>query len=196
MSADVSIRQQGGLGRITLTRPSALHALNTPMCAAILEAVTRWAADPSIQLVWIDHQEGTRGFCAGGDIRMLAESGAGDASEARDFFRTEYRMNAALEAFPKPILALIDGVTMGGGVGLSAQESDLREVVEGPYYRDAEVAAEEKAGEEEEEKEAEQEAREEEEETEAAPTTTDDGAAEAEAPSAAPPPPPPTPRSI
>ena len=123
MSADVSIRQQGGLGRITLTRPSALHALNTPMCAAILEAVTGWAADPSIQLIWIDHQEGTRGFCAGGDIRMLAESGAGDAAEARDFFRTEYRMNAALEAFPKPILALIDGVTMGGGVGLSVHGS-------------------------------------------------------------------------
>ncbi len=123
MSADVLIRQQGGLGRITLARPAALHALDTPMCAAILEAVQAWADDPSVQLLWIDHQEGTRGFCAGGDIRMLAESGAGDASEARDFFRTEYRMNAALEAFPKPILTLIDGVTMGGGVGLSVHGS-------------------------------------------------------------------------
>jgi len=123
MTSDVLIRQQGGLGRITLTRPGALHALNTPMCAAILDAVTRWSRDPGIQLLWIDHQDGTRGFCAGGDIRMLAESGAGDASEARDFFRTEYRMNAALEAFPKPILAIIDGVTMGGGVGLSVHGS-------------------------------------------------------------------------
>lgn len=123
MSADVTIRQQGSLGRITLTRPSALHALNTQMCAAILEAVTRWAADPAIRLIWIDHQDGTRGFCAGGDIRMLAQSGAADAAEARDFFRTEYRMNAALEAFPKPVLALIDGVTMGGGVGLSVHGS-------------------------------------------------------------------------
>ncbi|MEQ9506877.1 MAG: enoyl-CoA hydratase/isomerase family protein [Hyphomonas sp.] len=123
MSSDVLIRQQGGLGRITLARPGALHALNTPMCADILEAVTRWAGDPSVHLIWIDHREGTRGFCSGGDIRMLAESGAGDASEARAFFRTEYRMNAALEAFPKPILAVIDGVTMGGGVGLSVHGS-------------------------------------------------------------------------
>jgi len=123
MTSDVLIRQQGGLGRITLARPGALHALNTPMCAAILDAVTAWSADESVHLVVIDHQEGTRGFCAGGDIRMLAESGAGDASEARGFFRTEYRMNAALEAFPKPILALIDGVTMGGGVGLSVHGS-------------------------------------------------------------------------
>lgn len=123
MTPDVLIRQQGGLGRITLTRPGALHALNTPMCAAILEAVNSWANDPSVQLLWIDHQEGTRGFCAGGDIRMLAESGAADAAEARDFFRTEYRMNAALEAFPKPILAILDGVTMGGGVGLSVHGS-------------------------------------------------------------------------
>ncbi|MEX1249791.1 MAG: enoyl-CoA hydratase/isomerase family protein [Hyphomonas sp.] len=123
MTSDVLIRQQGGLGRITLTRPGALHALNTPMCAAILDAVTHWSRDPGIQLLWIDHQDGTRGFCAGGDIRMLAESGAGDASQARDFFRTEYRMNAALEAFPKPILAIIDGVTMGGGVGLSVHGS-------------------------------------------------------------------------
>jgi enoyl-CoA hydratase len=123
MSQDVLIRQQGGLGRITLTRPAALHALNTPMCAAILNAVNAWAADPSVHLLWIDHQEGTRGFCAGGDIRMLAESGAGDASEAREFFRTEYRMNAALEAFPKPILSIVDGVTMGGGVGLTVHGS-------------------------------------------------------------------------
>jgi enoyl-CoA hydratase len=123
MTSDVLIRQQGGLGRITLARPGALHALNTPMCAAILEAVTAWSADESVHLIVIDHQEGTRGFCAGGDIRMLAESGAGDASEARGFFRTEYRMNAALEAFPKPVLALVDGVTMGGGVGLSVHGS-------------------------------------------------------------------------
>ncbi|MBI1398989.1 enoyl-CoA hydratase/isomerase family protein [Hyphomonas sp.] len=123
MSEDVFIRQEGSAGRITLTRPSALHALNTPMCAAILSAVRAWAEDPAIHYLWIDHQEGTRGFCAGGDIRMLAESGAGDAAEARDFFRTEYRMNAALEDFPKPILSIIDGVTMGGGVGLSVHGS-------------------------------------------------------------------------
>lgn len=123
MSGEVLIRAEGGVGRITLTRPQALHALNTAMCAAILDAVTAWKTDPGIHLLWIDHQEGTRGFCAGGDIRMLAESGAGDAAEARAFFRTEYRMNAALEAFPKPILSVMDGVTMGGGVGLTVHGS-------------------------------------------------------------------------
>ena len=79
MTEDVSIRIEGGVGHITLTRPSALHALNTPMCAAILGALQDWAGDEAVNLVVIDHQEGTRGFCAGGDIRMLAESGAGDA---------------------------------------------------------------------------------------------------------------------
>lgn len=123
MSADVSIKVTGTIGRITLTRPAALHALNTSMCAEILAALQDWKTDPAIHLVWIDHQEGTRGFCSGGDIRMLATSGAGDASEARDFFRTEYRMNAALKAFPKPVLAILDGVTMGGGVGLSVHGS-------------------------------------------------------------------------
>jgi enoyl-CoA hydratase len=123
MTEDVSIRVEGGVGRITLTRPSALHALNTPMCAAVLKALIEWAGDDAVNLVLIDHQEGTRGFCAGGDIRMLAESGAGDASEARDFFATEYRMNVALDEFPKPVLAIMDGVTMGGGVGLSVHGS-------------------------------------------------------------------------
>ncbi|CAN0599900.1 unnamed protein product, partial [Laminaria digitata] len=110
-------------GRVTLTRPKALHALNAPMCDTILAALERWAADPTVHLVMIDHEEETRGFCAGGDIRMLADSGAGDASEARAFFNVEYRMNAALKTFPKPVLAIMDGVTMGGGVGLSVHGS-------------------------------------------------------------------------
>lgn len=118
-NSDVSICTQRGVGRITLTRPSALHALNQDMCAHILAALEAWREDERIGAVWIDHQEGTRGFCAGGDIRMLAESGAGDACEARDFFRTEYRMNAALKSFPRPVVAVMDGITMGGGVGLS-----------------------------------------------------------------------------
>ncbi len=123
MSADVDIRTGNGIGRITLTRPEALHALNTGMCVEILGALARWAQDTAVHLVWIDHQEGTRGFCSGGDIRMLAASGSGDAAEARAFFRTEYRMNASLNAFPKPVIALLDGVTMGGGVGLSVHGS-------------------------------------------------------------------------
>lgn len=119
MTQDVIIHQEGQCGRITLNRPDALHALNEPMCAAILAALTAWASDDGIAHVLIDHAEGSRGFCAGGDIRMLATSGAGDGSEARAFFATEYRMNTALFNFPKPVIAIMDGVTMGGGVGLS-----------------------------------------------------------------------------
>lgn len=123
MTDEVITRVEGGVGRITLNRPEALHALNAPMCGAILSALKAWRGDDGVHLVMIDHAEGTRGFCAGGDIRMLAESGAGDASEARDFFKVEYRMNAAIKVFPKPYLAIIDGVTMGGGVGLSVHGS-------------------------------------------------------------------------
>jgi enoyl-CoA hydratase len=119
----VDIRVEGQIGRITLTRQDALHALNAGMCAAILEALESWVRAPQVHLVWIDHQADTRGFCAGGDIRMLADSGAGDATGARDFFRTEYRMNAALKAFHKPVIAVLDGVMMGGGVGLSVHGS-------------------------------------------------------------------------
>lgn len=116
-------KTENGIGRITLTRPEALHALNEPMCAEILSAVNAWQQDDSIHLVLIDHQADTRGFCAGGDIRMLAKSGAGDGVEARAFFATEYRMNAALHGCTKPVVAVLDGVTMGGGVGLSVHGS-------------------------------------------------------------------------
>jgi enoyl-CoA hydratase len=108
-----------GLARLTLNRPSALHALTTEMCAAMIEALLAWKDDPSVTIVQIDHAADTRGFCAGGDIRMLAESGKGDGKAARAFFFTEYRLNHLLMVYPKPIVALMDGVTMGGGVGLS-----------------------------------------------------------------------------
>jgi len=118
MSEDVLIFVQGKVGRIRLNRPKAIHALNTGMCAAILDALISWRDDTGVEAVMIDHAEG-RGFCAGGDIRMIAESGAGDGSEARDFFRVEYRMNHALFTYAKPIVAFMDGITMGGGVGIS-----------------------------------------------------------------------------
>ena len=113
----------GHVGRITLNRPKALHALNLRMCEIILETLKGWREDEGIKVVLIDHAEGSRGFCAGGDIRMLAESGARDATQARAFFRTEYQMNAALQSFPKPIVSILDGITMGGGVGLSVHGS-------------------------------------------------------------------------
>lgn len=123
MTDTVLTRIQGGVGHITLNRPKALHALNLPMCEAILSALKQWRDDPEVHVVMIDHAEGSRGFCAGGDIAMLRESGMSDGSEARAFFAEEYRMNAAIKAFPKPYIAIMDGVTMGGGVGLSVHGS-------------------------------------------------------------------------
>ena len=123
MTDEVIVRVNKHVGHIMLNRPKALHSLNEPMCAAILSALESWKDDANVHMVLIDHAEDTRGFCAGGDIRMLAESGQGDGSEARAFFATEYRMNAAIKAFPKPYLAIMDGITMGGGVGLAVHGS-------------------------------------------------------------------------
>ncbi|MES1973499.1 MAG: enoyl-CoA hydratase/isomerase family protein [Pseudomonadota bacterium] len=118
MTSDVLTLRDGRTARIRLNRPKAIHALNTAMCTEILAALEAWRIDLDVEAVLIDHAEG-RGFCAGGDIRMLAESGAKDGAEARAFFHTEYRMNHRLFTYAKPVVAFMDGITMGGGVGLS-----------------------------------------------------------------------------
>jgi enoyl-CoA hydratase len=118
MTDEVLIRIEGDVGRITLNRPKALHALTTAMCTAMSEALLAWRHDLAVKLVLLDHA-GERGFCAGGDIRMLAESGAGDGREAREFFFIEYRLNHLLFEYAKPVVVIMDGVTMGGGVGLA-----------------------------------------------------------------------------
>jgi len=118
MSEDVLIFAEGAAGRIRLNRPKAIHALNTGMCEAINDALGAWKSNDAIWLLIIDHAEG-RGFCAGGDVVMIARSAAGDASEARAFFHSEYRMNHNLFTYPKPSVAFMDGVVMGGGVGIS-----------------------------------------------------------------------------
>jgi len=111
------------VGRIRLNRPEALHALNHEMCLAIHDRVKTWSADPHVRLILLDHAGDSRGFCAGGDIRFLAESGALDGKAGAAFFADEYRMNIALAECPKPIVSVLDGVTMGGGVGLSVHGS-------------------------------------------------------------------------
>ena len=118
--APVIVRVEGAVGRLTLNRPSALHALNTEMCRLMTAALLDWRSNPAVKAILIDHA-GERGFCAGGDIRMLAESGAADGAEARTFFHDEYQLNALLMELrhEKPVIAVMDGVTMGGGVGLS-----------------------------------------------------------------------------
>jgi enoyl-CoA hydratase len=118
MSDDIVISVENGVGRISLNRPQAIHALNLAMCEAMTTALLLWQNDDSVKAVILDHAEG-RGFCAGGDIRMLAESGAKGGEEARHFFHTEYRLNHLLFSYPKPIAAFMDGITMGGGVGLA-----------------------------------------------------------------------------
>jgi enoyl-CoA hydratase len=121
--SDVVIRIENGIGRITLNRPQALHALTTEMCATIDAALTAWENDQAVTAVLVDHAEGTRGFCAGGDIRKVAQSGRKDGVEAREFFAVEYTMNVRIKRFPKPYVAILDGITMGGGVGLSVHGS-------------------------------------------------------------------------
>ena len=118
MTEDVLVSVDRNVGRIRLNRPKAIHALTREMCDAMSETLLAWRDDPSVQVVVIDHAEG-RGFCAGGDVVMLARSGASDAEDAKKFFFSEYRLNHLLFTYPKPTVAIMDGITMGGGVGIS-----------------------------------------------------------------------------
>lgn len=115
---DVIIRKIGDVGRITLNRPKALNALNQPMVTAMVQALLSWREDDSVKAVIVDGA-GEKGFCAGGDIRMLAESGKAGDGRAWTFWRDEYQLNTLIAEYPKPYVALIDGITMGGGVGVS-----------------------------------------------------------------------------
>jgi enoyl-CoA hydratase len=116
---EVLIRTDGRVGRISLNRPKALHALTLPMCHAMSAALTDWAADDAVEAVIVDHAEG-RGFCAGGDIAFLRNSALNDGGvSGRKFFHDEYQLNHQMFEYPKPIVAFMDGVTMGGGVGIS-----------------------------------------------------------------------------
>jgi enoyl-CoA hydratase len=118
VSDDLLISTQRGVGRLRLNRPKAIHALTREMCETMSRALLDWRSDPAVKAVVIDHAEG-RGFCAGGDVVMLAKSGASDASDAQVFFFAEYRLNHLLFTYPKPTVAIMDGITMGGGVGIS-----------------------------------------------------------------------------
>ncbi len=116
--AEVIVRVEGRVGRLTLNRPQALGSLTSNMCRLMIDALLAWRADDAVEAVLIDHA-GERGFCAGGDIRALADSVAGDGTAARAFFFTEYRLDHLLFTYAKPVITVMDGVTMGGGVGIS-----------------------------------------------------------------------------
>jgi enoyl-CoA hydratase len=115
---DVLTLAEGRVGRLRLNRPRPIHALTLDMCRRMSAALDQWSDDPAIELVLLDHAQG-RGFCAGGDVRAAAESGKGDGVYARTFFHDEYQLNHQMFAYAKPIVAVMDGITMGGGAGIA-----------------------------------------------------------------------------
>ncbi|WP_164017226.1 enoyl-CoA hydratase/isomerase family protein [Pyxidicoccus trucidator] len=128
MSDDVLLETRGAVGVVTLNRPKALNALDLGMCRTLHPALDAWAVDPAVKAVVI-RGAGGRAFCAGGDVRAVASSlGAvtdgEDGPLSREFFRAEYALNHRIHHFGKPFIALVDGICMGGGLGLS---------IHGPY---------------------------------------------------------------
>ena len=120
---DLKIYQSGRAGRITFARPKALNALSHQMALDLFGALNDWREDPRIDLIIIT-AEGEKAFCAGGDIADLYRAGvAGNHQVGRDFFRDEYRLNAAISDYPKPIVAFMQGFVMGGGVGVGGHAS-------------------------------------------------------------------------
>lgn len=118
----VLVERAGRLGRIRLNRPKAINSLTLDMVRIISAALDDFEFDPQIAAVLITG-EGERGFCAGGDIRALYDSGRAGTALALTFWREEYVLDARIKNFPKPYVAVMDGITMGGGVGVSAHGS-------------------------------------------------------------------------
>lgn len=119
MTTEVLVRTEGAAGVLSLNRPKAIHALTHGMVTAMTAALLAWRDDPAVAVVLIDHAEG-RGFCAGGDVTLLRESALNDGGAAgRRFLFDEYRLNHLIMTYPKPVVAFMDGITMGGGVGIS-----------------------------------------------------------------------------
>ena len=127
-SDEVLIRREGRAGRITMNRPKALNALTYAMVGRIWNALLEWRDDRHVEFVLIDGA-GDRGLCAGGDVRTLYDARGEGSGLARAFWREEYRLNALIGRYPKPYVAVMDGIVMGGGIGLSAH-GDHRIVTE------------------------------------------------------------------
>ena len=130
---ELIVRREGVAGFLTLNRPKAIHALTAAMDHAMTEALLAWKDDPEVKVVIIDHSEG-RGFCAGGDIAFLRNSALTDNGvSGLQFFYEEYQLNHLLFTYPKPVVAFMDGITMGGGVGIS-QPAKYRVATENTRY--------------------------------------------------------------
>ncbi len=120
---EILFEASGGVGLVTLNRPQALNALTLGMVRALDKQLRAWMGDPNVRCVLIQGA-GDRAFCAGGDIRALYDSGKSKSGTlTADFYREEYRLNRLIKRYPKPYVALIDGVVMGGGVGVSVHGS-------------------------------------------------------------------------
>lgn len=128
---DILCERHGAAGLVTLNRPRALNALTLGMVRALREALDAWAEDEAVRCVVVQAAPG-RAFCAGGDIRHLYDLGReGRHEEALTFWREEYALNCLIAAYPKPYVSLIDGIVLGGGVGVSLHGSHR---VAGPGY--------------------------------------------------------------
>jgi len=120
---EVLVEQRGQLGLLTLNRPRAINALTHDMVRVLSETLTRWRDDDTVARVAITGA-GDRGLCAGGDVVSLYQSATtGDLAGPADFWRDEYRMNALIARYPKPVVAIQDGLVLGGGIGVSAHAS-------------------------------------------------------------------------
>jgi len=119
VSQEVLIHTHGCAGHLSLNRPKALHALTLGICHDMTAALAEWARDDAIRAVILDHAEG-RGFCSGGDIAVLRDSAMNDGGvTGRQFFHDEYQLDHQLFTYPKPVISFIDGIVMGGGVGIA-----------------------------------------------------------------------------
>ncbi|KIS28900.1 3-hydroxyisobutyryl-CoA hydrolase [Arthrobacter sp. SPG23] len=119
---EVLFERRGHLGVITLNRPKAVNALTLGMVGAMLEQLTAWADDDGVATVLV-HGAGDRGLCAGGDIVAIYQDMLAGGKEAAGFWQNEYRLNALIAGYPKPYVAFMDGLVLGGGVGISAHGS-------------------------------------------------------------------------
>jgi len=119
---DVLVTVENGVGLITLNRPKAINSLTHPMVTSMSKVLTDWEHDDGVHAVVVDGA-GERGLCAGGDIVVIYHSARADGSEARQFWYDEYLLNAQIGRYSKPYVALMDGIVMGGGVGVSAHGS-------------------------------------------------------------------------
>ncbi|MFB9716615.1 3-hydroxyisobutyryl-CoA hydrolase, partial [Arthrobacter methylotrophus] len=120
--AEVLFEKRGHLGVVTLNRPQAVNALTSGMVHAMLEQLTAWADDDAVKTVLV-RGAGDRGLCAGGDIVAIYDDMLRHGDQTADFWAAEYRLNSLISRYPKPYVAFMDGLVLGGGVGISAHGS-------------------------------------------------------------------------